>query len=240
MENFKNELIVKEFFYFIIATIIGSIFYFLLQLYLSNKVYVVFISIIFGLIFYIIILYFQFWKKRNLLGIQKIFIKFNDSPSPFDIISKAKTEVIFLGISGRTFFESEEISELIKKKLRQEISFKFLILDPESKYLELKATEEGEEPEAWRHDINATIIRFKKLNEESKTGRFLVKKYNCLPIWRAVIIDHKIGIFSFYPHGDRAKKNIVFSIINKDYSIYEPINTWIRFIWENLSVPIDD
>jgi len=226
------QRLLKEFTLFFITALIGSIIYVILELLVSNKIYSILITSITVVILFTILIYYFFKKREKLLGIINVFQRFDDAPSTFEIIKGAQINVEFMGISARTFFESEEVEELMKKKIREGVCFKFFVLDPSSKYLESKAQDEGDDPEAWKHDINGSIRRLNRIKKETKTNRIEIRKYDFLPIWRTIFIDNKIGYITYYPHGHRGKHAPVFVVTHGETGLYTPIYRTFLHYWE--------
>jgi hypothetical protein len=134
MRDDTLQRVLKEFTLFFITALIGNAIYITLELLVSNKIYSIFISSVTVVILFTILVYYSFKKREKLLGIVNIFQRFDDAPSTFEIIKNAQINVEFMGISARTFFESEEVEELMRRKIREGVHFKFLVLDPSSKY----------------------------------------------------------------------------------------------------------
>lgn len=234
------QKILKEFTLFFITALIGSILYITLELLVSNKIYSILTSSITVVILFTILVYYFFKKREKLLGIINIFQRFDDTPPTFEIIKDAQINVEFMGISARTFFESEEVEELMKKKIWEGVHFKFLVLDPSSKYLEIKAQDEGDDPEAWKHDIYGSIRRLNRIKRETKADKIEIKKYDFLPIWRTIFIDNKIGYITYYPPGHRGKHAPVFLVTHGKTGLYTPIHRTFLHYWEISAEVIQD
>lgn len=171
-------------------------------------------------------------QKLSAIGIKEIHLKFTDAPSVLEVISHAKKTVEFLGISARTFFESEDTEEIIKARIRAGVNFRFLVLDPNSTYVTLKASDEGSDAAAWTHDINGSLARINQLQKETSSDRISAKTYDAVPVWRTIFIDDNIGYITYYPHGHRGKYCPVMVVENRDISVFEPLHDYCKFLWD--------
>ena len=235
MDNSSIVKFFKEFALYFLAAAIGSIIYYLSEIILKNKAYSIIIGLFIALITLFILFFISFKKKQRLIGIFEYFRNFDSAPSTYKLINNAHSEIEFMGISARTFLESEEVEEILKRKIRIGVKFKFLMLDPDSKFLEIKAKDEGDDPEAWKHDINGSIKRLARISQELGNNNIEIRLYDALPVWRFIYIDHKIGYFTYYPHGHRGKYSPVFAAENRDGSIYEPLHSHFNYRWDELS-----
>lgn len=224
----------REYALFFIVAIIGSVVYLVIERILTNKLDSILFTSLLTAAFIILIVYIFFKKREKLLGIVDIFDKFEDAPSTLEIIKNANISIEFIGISARTFLESESVEEIMKKKISQGISFKFLILDPSSKFVEIKAKDEGDDLEAWKYDINGSIRRITKIKNETNPEQIELKTYDSLPIWRGIFVDNKFVYTTYYPHGYQGKHSPVFLIENKSDNFYTPLYNHFRYSWEYL------
>ncbi|MEV0294712.1 hypothetical protein [Nocardia sp. NPDC050710] len=117
-----------------------------------------------------------------------------------DAIRGAKSSVSVLGISHKILWSNQSVfrDALIAASLNR-VQVTFLILDPDSDNLQLKARDEGEEPSIWVNDINASIARFRDLKTKQPELRLELYTYDSFPIWHMLIIDGKIGYIGYYP-----------------------------------------
>lgn len=175
--------------------------------------------------------YVSYRREKSILGIRKIFRAFDAAPKTLEIITDAKRSVDFLGVSARTFFESEEVEDSMKKKIKEGCVFRFLLLDPEAPLLESKAKDEGDDPEAWRHDIRASILRLDRIGKETDTEKVKIKLYNALPIWRLLFVDEASVHVTYYPHGHRGKHSPLFALDEKKISLYDPFRSFFEYLW---------
>jgi Domain of unknown function (DUF5919) len=171
-------------------------------------------------------------RELGLIGIRKIFPRFADAPATHEIIAKARISVKYLGISGRTFFESDDAENLIREKIRSGVSFQFLFMDPASAHVASKARAEGDDPEAWKHDIRASMARVNRVRSEpgAETG-VEMKTYDAMPLWRLLFVDDQAAYVTYYPRGFRGKHCPIFEVESKDISFYDPLHDFFRYLW---------
>ncbi|MDR1985061.1 MAG: DUF5919 domain-containing protein [Prevotellaceae bacterium] len=140
-----------------------------------------------------------------------------------------------MGISLKSIFNNEDIDSLIGNKCdaNKNFKFKFLVLNPDSKYLEEKAKEEGGNPDEWKLDIQKTIIHLKRL-KNINTSNIEIKMYDSLPIWRCIFMDNKCTYVSFYVYGSNGKKSPEFIISDtSNYNLYLPLRKTFDELWNN-------
>ena len=233
-----GERFVKEGIIILIVVIIESILYMIIEMVTSNTTYAIIAAILVAFPLVLVWLYWYMKKreknykeKMELLGLEKVYKKFGDAPSSLKIIESARRSVEFLGISARTFFESEDTEEMVQKKIKEGVSFKFLILDPDSPFTEVKAKDEGDEPEAWKHDIGASISRINRLGKGANSQKIEVRTYDAFPIWRAIFVDNKIGYVLYYPHGHRGEHSPLILFKDKEISLYDPLHDYFIQLW---------
>ncbi len=174
-------------------------------------------------------------KQLNIVGIDTVYMKFVDAPTALEMIMNAKNSVDYFGISGRTFLESNGIIHEIQRKISTNVRFRFLLLSPTSKFLELKALDEGDTPEAWVHDIESTLSRFSTFKQETKPDSAIIRIFDSLPIWRIVIIDKSTCYVSNYPHAKRGKESLVIKLNNINGETYNAFADYFEHIWSDVS-----
>jgi len=233
MTDFVTQKVLKQFFYFLIAAVIGSIVYFTIEYSLSNRFYSIITGATIANALFFTMMYRHYRRRERLLGIIEVFKNFEDAPSTMQILEDAHVSVEFLGISGRTFFESDEVEDLMRRKIRQGVNFGFVILEPTSQFVKEKAEDEGDDPEAWRLDINASLVRLERLKNETTHAKIAIYKYDSLPNWRAVFVDGKTAYVTYYPHGHRGKHSPVVLLDNRDTTLFIPLYS----LYNSLSQP---
>ncbi|MGD0978066.1 MAG: DUF5919 domain-containing protein [Candidatus Bathyarchaeia archaeon] len=184
-----------------------------------------------------IYMYVFYGREKDLLGIRRIFKTLDDAPKTLELIENVKHSVDFLGISARTFFESEEVEESMKRRIKEGCVFRFLLLDPKAPYLEAKAKDEGDDPEAWRHDIEASILRLERVGKETDPSKVRIRLYNSLPIWRLLFADEELIQVTYYPHGHRGRHSPVFLLGGKKISLFDPFRSFFDYVWSVSNEP---
>lgn len=185
-------------------------------------------------IFFFALFLFQYishYKEKKSIGAERIFSSFGQAPSILELIKEARKEFCFLGISARSFFESEEIEDILKKKTREGCKFKFLLLNPNSQNLARKAKDENDSPTAWKNDIEAGIKRLETLRREIGPDKFDFRTYSIFPIWRGIFIDDIDAYISYYPHGHRGKYSPIIHFRNIDKSFFNPFKDYFIELW---------
>jgi len=174
--------------------------------------------------------------KLGLVGVRDIYSNYHDSAPVDQLLIQARTSVDFLGISGRTFFEGAHIDDTIRKRIKQGITFRFLVLNPESPHLADKAQSEGDIPEAWKADIRASIVRIKALQNEVGGQRVVVKTYDSPPLWRAFFLDQSTVYVNYYALGRGGKDTPIILIENNGTSLFNPLFGFYNHLWDNAKI----
>jgi hypothetical protein len=186
------------------------------------------------LVFYLIHYY---REQSHMLGITKVFRTFQASPTTEELLEGAPSEVWFLGISAKTFFDKEETEPLVRQKLREGCRFRFLLLDPRSRFLELKANDEGDDPKAWRHDITASVTRLRKMQKDFGPDVVGLREYDEFPVWRFVVVDRRLMHITYYPHGHRGTYSPVAILMKEEKSMFAPLCQLYQELWERSHEP---
>ncbi|MDR1197835.1 MAG: hypothetical protein LBK94_02325 [Prevotellaceae bacterium] len=160
----------------------------------------------------------KFSTKRATLNLNKI-------------INSAKESVDFLGISGKTLFDkgNNDMCKILTERKKLRIQFRFLLLDPESDYLQEKVKEEMDSGniQNWKDDINNSIKTLYKIGMEE------VQCYDAKPIWNILRVDNKIFL-SYYGNGRSGREFPVIKIENntKRSTLYIPIMNEFEYLWK--------
>ncbi|MFF0528088.1 hypothetical protein ACFYT3_06830 [Nocardia amikacinitolerans] len=143
-----------------------------------------------------------------------------------DAIHRAKSSVKVLGISHKILWSNQSVfRDALIAASRNRVEVTFLILDPTSDNLTLKARDEGEDPSIWINDINASIARFHDLKAKQPELRLELYTYDEFPIWHMLIIDEKIGYIGYYPTDRSASHAPLYVLERSDekYSLLVPL-----------------
>ncbi len=232
-----QERVTRDVIFFLLAAVIGSIVYFGLTLVTSSPLYPILVAVSVAAVFFGWLVYRGLVRTTRILGIRTVYEKFSTAPSTLELLSGASSKVEFFGISGRTFFESEDIEEIIKQKIREGVDFEFLLLNPASSYVKTKAEEEGDDASAWAHDISASMIRLERIKGVLVTTKLQVRQYDAFPVWRGIFVDHRIALVSFYPAGHQGKFAPVMFLENNMGGAHAPLYSAFyrtyKYLWDN-------
>ena len=114
-------------------------------------------------------------------------------------LRESNDSLIFLGISAKRFISEPGMESALVKLAKNGNAVQFYLLNPNSRYLAIKALEEGDTPESWRADIEAGIRRLLDINRKNSIN-INIKIYDDLPLWRAIIIGGTMHV-SFFASG---------------------------------------
>jgi hypothetical protein len=171
------------------------------------------------------------------MGIKNVYPHSDDSPSTSELIRSASRKVEFFGISPGTFVKVEGLRELLLEKVSGNVSFKLLVLDPNSSHLDLKARDEGDNPEVWKADIIQNSTKILNMLDKGDEMKLQLKFYDFFPIWRCFFIDDKVGYLTYYPHGHGTRTSPLLVLENKESSLYDPFHHFFDSIWKSGYTP---
>jgi hypothetical protein len=113
------------------------------------------------------------------------------------------------------------------KERKKEI--KFLVVDPESSYIDERARELRESPEEYKTKLIAT---FKELINKTDDKENIKKRYHKEPpVFRFLILQEKV-YFSFF---EKEKKGTSVKVIraNAKSEFYRGLNRYFEYIWNS-------
>jgi len=112
-------------------------------------------------------------------------------------VGGATHSILFWGISAKRTASSPLVRAAIIRVAKAGGEVRFLLLDPNSAFLQQRAGEEGESPEAWRSDIAATIQRLKEF--AAREGIAIgIRIADEMPVWRILIIDRLVLYVNYF------------------------------------------
>lgn len=107
----------------------------------------------------------------------------------------------FMTITGRTSLNRAEVEAAIKERgAVRGCRFRFLLLDPESEYLDRFCQSEGSSPEQTREKIVATTKSLLRLKSEHGIN-VSVRWYDAYPVWRIAVVDNATAHVGYYQKG---------------------------------------
>jgi len=131
----------------------------------------------------------------NAIGISKIHLY--EKISAETAVVNATYSIIFWGISAKRTASSPTVRDAISRVAKTGGEVRFLVMNPNSTFLQERAKEEGESFEAWRNDIVSTIKRLKDL--ATREGIVIkVRTMDEVPVWRVIIINRSSFYINYY------------------------------------------
>lgn len=169
-------------------------------------------------------------KCKSIIGVRKSFRSFDEAPKPLEMIHEVTSEFRFMGISAKTLLIDEAFDREMIQKARGSCHFKFLLLNPQSKYVKEKAIEEGDTPIGWKNEIEASIERLHTLRDQHHLN-LEIRLFDSYPIFRIILVN-SIMYFSWYPSGRRGSTSPMQISENINQSMYEPFSNYFNKLWE--------
>jgi hypothetical protein len=171
-------------------------------------------------------------EQRAFIGVANIYETGRNMPTMIEIVTEGRNEIRVLGISMRNLLAEPGMESLIREKAREGCVFRFLLLNPDSPYVETKAQDENDHPEAWVNDIKGAVSRLKILQQELGANRLEFRFYDSYPIWRGTLVDNRKAYIGYYPHGHKGKDSSGAEIINGKRSFYDPFSDYFNELWK--------
>jgi hypothetical protein len=229
----------KEIFFAIFVTIISTVILDTIKsLSFTNK-------ILLGIgIFLVFILIVFFYKYSYLLsslddiGIKSVkFGKHIPKISEYNL--KTNGDFYFLGISAKRIINNLEIQEKIIQIARtNNHSVKFLLLNPNSTFIQKAADRENTSKEIWQSEIISVVAKIKELKEKNNLN-IEVKYYSFMPIWRLIIMNGNLMYLTYFTDNREGIESPMLELIDESDgdNIYRAYKDMFYGIWENWSEP---
>jgi hypothetical protein len=133
--------------------------------------------------------------SREILGLERVQVK---SKTPVEVFcGEAHSSFIFWGISSKRTVSNPDLQAAIIRILRSGGDACFLLLDPDSTYVELRARLERESPQAWRNDILGTVTRLQELARRENI-EIEIRYYDEMPVWRVMVADRRTALVNYF------------------------------------------
>jgi len=176
------------------------------------------------------------YKNRSELGQNHTFER---------LFKKVKKEIFIGGTSLLSI--STASRDLLREKAVNGIDIKLLLMDPESKVVEM-ITRQGSGRATFANEIKTSLLLLQKLQEEieethsKKKGKFLVHTYDIIPSHSFISLDEAepggFMIIDIGPYLGRNDQRPSMMVINKKNGIYEHWLTMNEAMWAE-SKPVE-
>jgi hypothetical protein len=165
-----------------------------------------------------------------------VFPTHQHAPDRKDVLQRATSNARFMSTTFSRYFT--DVRELVKTKASQNVSFKFIIYDPESKAVQEKAREEGCEPKDFRDEIRSTCRRYLGPLTNQFPKRVQVRFCDFNTPFGITIIDDKEMVLSLNIYGlARSKNQTPCLIIENKYdedAVFKLYESSFEAIWSKL------
>jgi len=178
----------------------------------------------------------QLMRKPKLVGIIDSAATFAEGPSVTEIAKTVATEFVFWGISAKSILSNDEFREIMIRKAKGNCEFKFLLLDPKSRFVADKALEEGDTAEGWKNEIEANILRLRQLRDEHHLN-IEIKVYDQFPVFRLIIANSNLMYFGWYSGGLQGIRSPLLIVQNNQGSLYQPARLTFNDLWVRATEP---
>lgn len=207
----------------------GFAIYFLTESILSAALSVALIELVL-----IAVLWRQLEGRPRVPGVQQYA---GSSPVGSDLLAIAESvasEFVFWGISAKTIIHSDDFRNVIIQKARGNTRFRFLILDPDSDCVALRAAEEGDTATGWKREIEANIDRLLQMRDQLGLN-IDIRLFDAWPVFRLIFVNDHTLYFGWYPHASQGIHSplVVTANMNSRPSLYDPIRRLFNDFWNH-------
>lgn len=179
----------------------------------------------------------QSWLLRQKgIGITNVYLHRTNARAAISKAWQSAQVIRYIGIQGLDIITHREVmfSDLAKSMKfsnRKTQSAKFLILDPDSGYVKIRAQEVEQQPQEIERGIKHSLEDLYALNDNINTANLEIRLYNCLPIWNLLFLDDVLFL-SFYLNGIRGPQSICFET-NRNSAIFHAFEKYFDYVWDS-------
>ena len=220
----------------ILLPIVVSVFSSIIALLITENYFIGLLVFVFFLIILFIGYFIIYCKLKRFMDIRKCGI-LNVFPDQYSgttsIQSKANTstQIDILTIRGLGIFALKD--SLFRRKIierKGQISIRVLFLNPESKYVDERAKEIGENAVTFR---KAIILAQESIQELKNKYDITIQAamYDALPIWRLIFCDQYLYVSSFLPSKEGHLSPMYEMTSEKELTLYNTFKREFEYLW---------
>lgn len=180
-----------------------------------------------------IVLFFEVRHLRRSLGLAGIpgcEIRSLDKLTLASVLDEARTEICFLGITGKRSFSDDQFKNFLTKHSGKQMRLRVLLLDPDSEAFRRRADEEKESVDSWKQELAATIHKLGHY-QQAYGVQIEVHFYEVYPVLRLIIVDNRKIVANFFLEAKRGTESsqIVFEDTASDLA--SVFLKWFNVVW---------
>lgn len=165
-------------------------------------------------------------------GLSAIYAKRNAKErDSYEDLKRTKERIDIIAFGLRTFRSDKKNIAEIERYLSDGGSIRILTMDPKSKFIEQRETEEKSAKDHIRQSITDLVRWATELNGKSSHGKIIVKGYDCMTLdfyWR---LDDVLYVGS-YPYGCESDQAPTYKY-TKGGKGFELYSDYFKSLWDN-------
>lgn len=162
------------------------------------------------------------------IGIEDI--RLTNPISAASAVAESSQTLLFWGVSGNRTVRDAAVRDAIVRIGHARGSVQFLLLDPNSKWVEKRAALEKQPGESVRADIRSTIGRLQSLAVNENIN-IEIRLYDEPPVWRILATDGHWYVHYFLP-GKQGPASPQLKVAQSDIGLAHPLREAFSMCWE--------
>jgi hypothetical protein len=174
------------------------------------------------------------YNKIIEIGLTGVYVSRDIKDEYTKLLKNAKRNIDVLGLALNKF--REDNGDIVKAKCLEEVSVRFLVMDPQSEFFEMKAREEGdiagELVKAPHEKLKAYVKEVNGLVESEKRGKKIeIKYYKSTPATMIFRIDDTMYVGP-YLHKTISRKTCTFRL-RKGSELFKQYEAHFEQLWND-------
>lgn len=145
-------------------------------------------------------------------------------------LDSASTSIDFWGVSANRTAKSVSAQQAMLRVADNGGAVRFLLMDPGGTMLARRASDEGDEVEAWSSEIQSTVARLKKFAAHHSIA-IQIRYFDSYPVWRYVCLDNTLATINWFLPKKPGHHSPFILLKNTPDGLYWPIRRSFDEAW---------